>query len=169
MTFDQPHKQPEDEKIVVEGDTDPKKQPLYFLPFAVQLQNIFAIEIIAKRFPVNISNPPNTNLNLNVEDIQIDAEHLLAQVILNAQVKCADDPPPFEILFKLLGLFVYDQAYKTEMIHTFLEQGSISVMLPFARELLLSLCLRVQIPPLLLPLIQLAPPQSETEKENAPE
>ncbi len=168
MVSDQSHKHQEDEKKVLEGDTEPGKQPLPFLPFAVQLQNIFAIEISAKRFPVDISSPPNTQLNLSVENVQIDVEHQMAQVILNVQVKCIDDPPPFEILFNLLGLFKYDQAYKIEQIRTYLEQGSLSVMIPFARELLLSLCTRLQIPLLLLPLVQLAPPQSETNKENTP-
>ncbi len=170
MVPDQPHEHLEDEKIVVQGNSELEMRSLHSLPFAVQLQNIHAIEIMAKRFPVSISNPPATQLNLSLEDIQVDNEHQLAQVILNVRVECADDPPLFEIFFKLLGLFKYDRTFKTEMIHMFLEQGSLSVMLPFAREFLLSLCTRLQIPPLLMPLLQLTPyPQSETEKEIAPE
>lgn len=36
-------------------------------------------------------------------------------------------------------------------------------MLPFARELLLNLCMRMQIPPIMLSMVQLAPPPSVAE------
>jgi len=44
------------------------------------------------------------------------------------------------------------------MVQNFLQQGSLSVMLPSARELLLSLCTRLQVPMVVLPLVQLGPP-----------
>jgi hypothetical protein len=77
---------PEDEKIVVEKNIDPGKQPLYYLPFTVQLQNIFAIEIIARRFPVSLNSTSSAQLSLNLGDVQIDDENLQAQAILSVQV-----------------------------------------------------------------------------------
>jgi preprotein translocase subunit SecB len=160
---------PEDENKVVGGSTDQGGQPLYYLPFAVQLQNIFAIEIVARRFPVSLDGTSSAQLSLNLGDVQIDDENLLAQAILSVQVDFNNEPRPFEVSFKLLGHFVYTREYKAEMVHQFLEQGSLSVMLPFARELLISLCSRLQVPPIMLQMVQLAPPPNEVEKDNAPQ
>ncbi len=143
-----------------------EEQPAYFLPFDVQLQNIAAIEIVAKRFPVDFSQTQlSPNVGLNVSEVHVDKEKLQAQVILNMQIEFTTEPHPFEISFRLLGIFTYTPEYSTEMLHLFLTQGSLSMMLPFARELLASLCIRLQVPPLLLPLIQLAPPPVTEVKE----
>ena len=140
-------------------DIKNEERALYFLPFDVQLQNIFTIEIVAKRFPVDFpSFPISPNVGLNVSEIHVDEEKLQAQVILDMHVEFAEEPRPFEISFRLLGSFTYTKEYNTEALHLFLNQGSLSIILPFARELLTSLCIRLQIPPLLLPLIQLTPP-----------
>lgn len=134
-----------------------KEQPLYFLPFNVQMQNIFATEIIAQRFPIDFSQMVlSPNVDLGIGEVQVDSENLRAQVILSMRVEFVNEPRPFEISFKLLGIFTYPQEHDSEKLHLFLRQGSLSIMLPFARELLTSLCTRLQIPPLLLPLIQLA-------------
>jgi len=136
-----------------------EEQAIYILPFDVQLQNIFAIEVAAKRFPVEFSQSHlSPNVELSLSEVQVSKENLQAQVVLNVNVGFIDEPRLFEISFKLLGAFTYKQDYSTETVHMFLEQGSLSVMLPFARELLVSLCTRLQIPPLLLPLIRLALP-----------
>ena len=139
-------------------------QPIYSLPFAVQLQNIFPIEVIARRFPAETSSPPNAQLGIT--EIQIDSERFLAQVLLEVRVDFANEPRPFEISFKMLGQFTYEHDYKPEMVYAFLAQGSQSVMLPFARELLLSLCTRLQLPPIILALVQVAPPPTTQAKEE---
>jgi preprotein translocase subunit SecB len=158
MASEETQRQSENEEMAVERDTNPEKKTLHALPFAVQLQNVFVIEIVARRFPTNIAGTLSTQSNLNIEDVQVDSEHLQAQAILNVQVGFQDEPRPFEISFKMVGHFVYTQEYKAEMVQQFLQQGSFSIMLPFARELLISLCTRLQVPPLMLQMVQLAPP-----------
>lgn len=136
-----------------------EERSISILPFDVQLQNIFAIEVVAKRFPIEIySTQSSPNVELNLSEVQVNKDNLSAQVVLNVEIKFVDEPRPFEISFRLLGTFIYKPEYSVETLQMFLEQGSLSVMLPFARELLASLCIRLQAPPLLLPLIQLAPP-----------
>lgn len=150
-----------------EKPADAGIQQLPLLPFAVQLQNIVPVEIVAKRFPVNFDAAsvgvisPSTNLNL--AEIAINTEMRHAQVSLEVQVEFPAEPQLFEIYFKLIGSFTYTQEYSPETVQQYLQQGSLSVMLPSARELLLSLCTRLQVPMIVLPLIQLAPfPDTDT-------
>ncbi len=160
-----------------EGNARPGIQPFALPLFAVQLQNIVPIEIVARRFPGNKNsialstdtqiNPPGVQLNLE-EPILLDEVHQ-AQVLFNIQVLSNDLPPLFEISLKLGGVFTYDANYDQELVRQFLRLGSLSVMLPFARELLLSMCTRLQIPLIALPLIQLAPPPTDIHAEGVPQ
>ncbi len=168
MVAEGPERHSEEEKRVVEEGAEKTQHSLQFLPSIVQLQNIFAIEIIAKRFPVIMPSVINTQTNLNLEDMQVFQESLQAQVILNVQVGFKDEPRPFEISFKLVGIFTYTSEYNVETVRQFLEQGSLGIMLPFARELLLNLCTRLQVPSLILHMVQLTfSPTIATGKEDA--
>ncbi len=129
--------------------------PALFLPYDVQLQNTFCIEIIAKRFPIDIVNLPRVQINL--EDAQVDTENSRAQVTLHIWTVFDENAPSFDIAFKLLGLFSYTESYSEGEVRIFLEQGSLSILLPFARELLLSICNRIQVPPMMLTMVKLAP------------
>jgi len=158
---DQPNPQTVNERTATSEESNSEMQTLYFLPFAVQLKNIFPIEINARRFPVEIVHAPTAQLSIS--DVQIDTENQRAQAILELKVDFPEEPRPFEISCKIVGEFIYTENYNAEKVHQFLEQGSLSVMLPFARELLLNLCTRMQIPPIMLAMVQLAPPPSMTE------
>jgi preprotein translocase subunit SecB len=155
MAFDQPYPREEEERALVEGNEPKILKPIYFLPFDVQLQNSFCIEIIAKRFPVDIEIMPHVQVAL--EDAQVDVQTSRAQVTLHVKTVSDDNPPPFDISFKLLGMFTYSETYQEEEVRLFLEQGSLSILLPFARELLFSICARLQVPPMMLTMVQLAP------------
>ena len=150
-------------------------QPIALPLFAVQPHNIIPVEIIAKRFLATTIdsalsspeqfNPPNAQLA--IEEPIIQSESQQAQVLMNVRVISTDEPFRFEISLKLLGLFTYARDYEVERVRTFLQQGTLSVMLPVARELLMSLSSRLQIPPIVLPLIQLVPPPvSESKPED---
>jgi preprotein translocase subunit SecB len=106
------------------------------------------------------------NLQLNVSDINIDSNTLQAQTILN--VKVDPEPRSFELFIKLVGLFSYSSEYKREEVQQYLQHGSISVLLPYARELVTSLCTRLQIPIVMLPLIQLADPSDVDMNDELP-
>jgi hypothetical protein len=55
--------------------TLPGLQSIPLLPFAVQLQNIFPVEIVARRFPVDMASVIATpTTQLNVGEPIIDAE-----------------------------------------------------------------------------------------------
>jgi preprotein translocase subunit SecB len=135
-----------------------QRKPLPFLPSEVQLKNVFAIEIAAKRFPIEMTNPPAAQLN--VDHVNVDEAELAGEVILGLEVSFAEEPRPFEISFKLLGQFTYDSKLTPAQVFAFLEQGSLGVLLPFAREILFGICTRLQIPPIVLPMIKLAPPSA---------
>jgi len=111
-------------------------------------------------------NPPAIELNLEEPIIKNDTQQ--AQINMNIHVHSTDSPPLFEISLKLAGLFTYNANYNQETVLQFLRFGSLSVMLPFARELLLSICIRLQMPLIALPLIELAPPPTDTKAEDAP-
>ena len=49
MVADEPEQHSEDEKKIEEEVAEHAQNPLYYLPSAVQLQSIFAIEIIDRR------------------------------------------------------------------------------------------------------------------------
>lgn len=133
-------------------------KPMALQPFSVQLTDIFPVEISATRFPIAMDAPVPLNLRLNITEIGIDTDNARAQVSLEVKVEPSDGSHAFEISFKLVGLFSYNMEYTQEMVQQFLQQGSLSLMLPFARELVLSMSTRLQIPPIVLSLIQLAPP-----------
>ncbi len=96
--------QSSEEHVVRENIQNPsftQGQPISLLPFAVQLQNILPVEIIARRFPIDLASIvalPVTQLNLS-EPI-IDNETLQAQITLEFQVNFSEEPRPFEISFK---------------------------------------------------------------------
>lgn len=149
-------------------------QQLPLLPFAVQLQNIFPVEIVAKRFPsenvidMNSVVVSTAKIHLNLSDFGINVEALQAQIHLDVKIEFPEAVRLFEIYFKLVGIFSYSQEYDPEMVRLFLEQGSLSVMLPSAREILLSLCTRLQVPAIVLPLIQVvSPTSSDVTKGNS--
>ena len=164
-----------EESTTQETSSLPGIKPILLPLFAVQLQNILPIEIVAKRFPENAAiipaaqtNPPNAQLNIG--EPAIDIETRQAQVIMEIKVEPVDEPRLYEISLKLVGLFTYSSEYSPEAVRQFLQQGSLSVMLPSARELLLSLSTRLQIPLIVLPLVQLAPPPTpNTKTEDAPQ
>lgn len=150
---------PEDTK-----ETAGTKHPSpHLLPFPIQLINIFAIEIVARRFPVPLDSTLTTNSNLRLEEVQVEQETQQAQAILHVSVEVTSDPKPFEISFRLVGLFSYPMEMDVEAIQQFLNNGSLSIMLPFARETLVSLCVRLQVPLLLLQMIQINPPPALQE------
>jgi preprotein translocase subunit SecB len=138
--------------------------PLPFLPFEVQLQNVFATEIIAKQFPVQTDEPPEARLS--IEDIGIDETTLEASAVLSVEVQFAEEPRPFAISFKLLGQFSCNSDLTPAQVHTFLKNGSLSILLPFARETLFSLCTRLQIPPIMLEMVKLVPPPPADEEDE---
>lgn len=138
--------------------------PLPFLPFEVQLQNVFAIEITARQFPVQTDEQPEAKLNM--EDIGIDETTYDASIVLSVEVKFVEEPRPFEISFKLLGQFSYDPKLTPSQVHIFLKEGSLSILLPFAREMLFSLCTRLQIPSVVLPMVKLVPPPLADEGDK---
>src|SRR5260370_7352831 len=140
-------------------------QPTQLPLFAVQPQNIFPVEIIAKRFLTTTTDsavslpeqftPPN--VQLAIEEPTIQAESRQAQVLMNVQVLSTSEPFRFEISLKLLGLFAFTHNYNLEFFRAFLQQGALSVMLPFASNYLTTLSSRLHIPLILLPLIHLTP------------
>ena len=144
------------------------QQPQYVMPASIQLENAFVVEIAAKKYPVEGQIDLRTLVTkIGIEEIQLSPDKVRAQAILSAQIGFNEEPKAFEISFKIVGLFTCTQNMPTEAIELFLKQGSLGVLLPFARELLISLCMRLQVPPIMLQMIQLtAPPSSEEGKKE---
>jgi hypothetical protein len=148
-----------------EGSTE-GSLPIALPLFAVQIQNIIPLEVVARRFPSvtsDISVSPSgqgsqPQVQLNIEEPVIETEKLQAQVAMNVLVSSFEMPYAFEITLKLLGLFTYAAEYDVELVRIFLRQGTLSVMLPVARDLLMNLSAQLQVPLIVLPLVQLAPP-----------
>lgn len=140
-------------------------KPLSPLPFAVQLQNIVPIDIIAKRFPIDLPGGMPVNIHTNINGSAIDSEHRQAQVIIETKVEPDATPRPFEIVVRVVGLFTYLDEYSRDDVQRYIESGSLSVMLPFIRELIHELSIRLQIPPILLPLVAIANPR-DTERSS---
>lgn len=144
-----------------EHDEDASEQqrlPISLLPFAVQLQDVVSIDIVARRFPVDLPPGMSVNIHTNIDGIAVDAEQRRAQVIVMTDVEPTATPPSFEISVRVLGLFTYSDEYKADDVKVYLEAGSLSLMLPFIRELIHHLSTRLQIPAIVLPLIKLADP-----------
>jgi preprotein translocase subunit SecB len=166
MEFDQNEQDIENEQSLTREGEQRIQKPVYFLPYDVQLQNTFCTEIIAKRNPEGKGLLPR--IQVNIEEAQVSIQDLKAQVILHVQTAPAnadDGQTPFEISFKILGKFTYKVNYSEDDVNLFLEQGSLSILLPFARELLLSICTRLQAPPMMLTMVQLAPHPSLHKNE----
>ena len=163
MAQDKPNHDLEAQRRVADSVPERMKEPMPFLPSEVQLQNVFAIDITARRFPVETTHTPIAHLSM--EDIEVDEQSPHANAVLQVALEFVDEPIPFELSFRLLGQFTYQPEYEVEKVQTFLERGSLSVMLPFAREMLFSLCTRLQIPPIMLSMIKLAPPTATLEEK----
>lgn len=169
MFSDQSYELGRPERTNAEEIASSSFQPLPLQAFAVQLQNIVPIEIIARRFPVDIANVKN-DAHFNLTGIHIDAENLQAQVVLDVKIEPAEEPHYFEISFKMVAIFTYESEYNPDMVLQFLQQESLSLMLPFARELVFSLCTRLQIPTIILALVQLdTPSPTQAVTEDAPQ
>jgi preprotein translocase subunit SecB len=153
-----------------------ENQPTSLPLFGVQPQNIIPVEIIARRFFTPSTDsaiplpeqfaPPSVQFTLEEPTIQSEGQQ--AQILMNVQVLSTNEPFRYEISLKLLGLFAFKQEYGLEFVRVFLQQSALSVMLPVVRELLMSLSSRLQVPLIMLPLIQLAPPSvAEAKPEDA--
>lgn len=139
----------------------PPHLPISLVPFAIQLQNVVPIEIVAKRFPVAITPEIPVNSTLNITELSINPDARQAQTIIEAKVEPITDPKPFEIVLKVVGIFIYPEKYSSNDVQAYLQSGSIGALLPFIRELIFQLSARLQIPPIMLPIIQLADPTTE--------
>lgn len=158
----------EESKSVTDGPTSLGVPPFSLQPFAIQLLNVVPIEIVARRFPVE-SSDTKIDINLNVVGISTDSDGLQAQVILEIKLEPSQEPRFFEIFFRIVGIFSYPPEYEPNTVQEFLQQGSLSVLLPFVRELVLNLSTRLQIPPIMIALVQLAPPPEITKKGDTDE
>lgn len=138
------------------------------LPFEIQLVDTLPVEIIARRFPVSTPEEHNVPpvVNFGLENGQVNEENHLAEVILTVKVDFPTGPRLFEISFGILGIFAYDPAYSAEKVSSYLEQGPLSILLPFARELLASLCMRIRVPLLYIPMYPIASPESQEEEQQ---
>ena len=143
--------------------------------FTVQLQNVFPVNIVAERYPMDdvadiASIISTVHTAINLSGFEIDMDTYQAQIYLEVHVSFQQEPRLFAIRFKLLGIFNYAQGCSLETVQQFLQRESLSIMLPSARELLLSLCTRLQVPLVVLPLAQLvpssSPPATETPLNN---
>src|SRR5260370_32745895 len=153
----------EDQNKAREEDMHQQPKALLPLTFEIQLVDAFPMEIIARRFPVSIPEGLNLSVavNFSLENRHIDEENLLAQVVLAIKVDFPTEPRLYEISFGILGLFSYQPPYTTEMVYAYLENGPLSILLPLARELLASLCMRIRVPLLYIPIYPIAPPESQ--------
>jgi preprotein translocase subunit SecB len=110
------------------------------------------------------------HIAINLSGLEIDMETCQAQIYLEVHVSFQQEPRLFDIRFELLGIFNYAQDCPLETVQRFLQRESLSVMLPSARELLLSLCTRLQVPIVVLPLARLVPsslsPTTETPSNS---
>jgi preprotein translocase subunit SecB len=156
------------DKYPVEDVSSQGAQQFSLLAFPVQLQNLFPVDIKAERYPIqniidvnNVVSTAHVGLNLNNFGINVEARR--AEICLEVRVNFPQEPRFFDIYFKLLGIFTYTQDCQPEIVQQFLQQGCLSVMLPSARELLLGLCTRLQIPMVVLPIIPLSPPPSSSQ------
>jgi preprotein translocase subunit SecB len=144
-------------------------QPISLQPFAIQLQDVIPVEIVAKRFPVENSNNTQINTNLSIVGVNIDPASLQAQIIIEVKLEPLQEPHLFEIFLRMVGVFSYASEYEPNIVQQYLQQGSLSVMLPFVRELIFSLSMRLQIPPIMLSIIQFAPSPEITKGDDTNE
>lgn len=149
-----------------ENTKTPLNLPISLIPFAIQLQNVVPIEIVAKRYPVNIVPESPVNIEASILDISVAPEDRQAQIITEITVIPTARPKPFEIVLQVVGAFTYPEKYNLNELHEYLESGGMGAMIPFLRELILDLSMRLQIPPIMLPVIQLQLAESaSTEKD----
>ena len=148
-----------------ENDTPQHSLPISLVPFAVQLQNVVPVDIVARRFPVDFPSGMSVNFHTNIVGLAVDTEQRQAQVIMEMKVEPVVTPAPFEIFVRMVGLFTYSDEYSADEAQKYLQSGSLSVMLPFLRELVLQLSTRLQIPPIMLPIIKLGQP-ANTEQHT---
>src|SRR5947209_20217916 len=105
MMSDQRNQHRSDERKNAEA-VSPSIQPIALQAFAVQIIDVFPVEIMAKRFPVAINNPHMPiNAQFNIVEMGVDPENLQAQVTLEVKVVPDEDSHSFEILFKLVAIF----------------------------------------------------------------
>jgi len=128
------------------------------LPASIQLEAAFPIEIVARRYPVVVQQGEvAVSTSLSLDEIQIDTENHRAQAVFGVQITFPEDVKPFDISFKIIGIFVCDPQHSQEELYSILQLSSVGVLLPFARQLLMDLCSRLQVPIIVLPMIRVEP------------
>lgn len=144
----------------LEGNTNslPPNLPISLIPFEVQLKNIVPVEIVAKRFPVDIASETSVGIQMNITELSVDPDNKQAHVMWEASLGPTVEPRSFEIMIRVIGVFSYTAEYSISDVEKYLQQESIIAIQPFIRELILSLSTRLQIPPILLPITKLAHP-----------
>src|ERR1700740_1817727 len=111
MSSDYPREQGIEGTTSSEKATQPGIHPFSLPMFAVQLQNIVPVDIMARRLPgaeSSIALSPEARISLpaiqlNLEEPIINNDTQQAQVLMNIHVVSTDMPPLFEISLKLIG------------------------------------------------------------------
>ena len=108
-----------EESITPESPLPSTLQPSPLPLFAVQLQNILPVEIVARRFPEEKTtnspeqiNPPNAQLSLGEPEFNIETRQ--AQILMEVKVDPVEEPHLFEISVKIIGVFSYSPGYSLE-------------------------------------------------------
>lgn len=135
-----------------------------------QVENIFPITIEAHRNPIGFTEEsPRVALETQVIITGVSSW----QVTLSGKVIFVTKPEPFDITVVMVGLFAMtDHALD---IQSFLQEtnaNTLAILIPFVREAILEMSVRMRLPPLLFPTLDLniteITGQKPTDEQNIP-
>jgi preprotein translocase subunit SecB len=138
---------------------------------AIQLEFIGVKEVIfrASRPPISIPRESINGPQYNLGRADYDAEQKRIQVFSKVEF-ATSDPKEFTFSVELVGQFVInEESFPSNLVEDWADRAAMYIILPYLREHVYSLSLRIGVnPPLMLPLLQL-PKYTITAAQSEPQ
>lgn len=143
-----------------ENDT----QPLFAMA-QMQLSDVFPVQLHARRFEVE--EEPSEEAAAPIVRIGVTItvrSKTQIHVELRGEVLFESPTPPFEIEAAILGQFtIPPPSVEGQVPMDNIQRTATPILMPFLREAISELSARLRVPPVVLPLVTLVPPQPEQE------
>ena len=128
-------------------------------PFLLQSEAIFPVTLVAQRGVIVIAENLLPKLSLEVQVARLDEIRWQVKVGANVaaeEMPVASDqiPPPFQFIVEFVGIFIPNITIDDiDKMGRMVSEAAVTMLLPYVRESLLELSVRLRIPPLMLPTI----------------
>lgn len=152
--------------------TGPSATNISLPPAPMQLRDVFPVTLVARRYQVAPApDQPHGQANAQVSNLTIFSGEPFTQVQLTATIVSAHEPSFFDIEVTIVGVFERTGALPVGYtLESYLEATSLALLMPFLRENVFEMGIRMRIGPVLLPtVIPILAPTPEQPSSSTPD